>query len=89
MPHFGCLNELHACAKQLLLCFHGGMLWLNTSIPITVDLTTSITGFPKAGEDPAQYIHGRDTYNRLVKQLKECFGLQQDGRAYHIDNINS
>ena len=61
MPHFGCLNEAHACAKQLLACFNGGMLWLNTSIPITFDLISSITSFPKAGEDPTQYIRGRDT----------------------------
>ena len=26
MPHFGRLNEAHACLKQLLACFHGGML---------------------------------------------------------------
>ena len=26
MPHFGRLNEAHACVKQLLDCFHGGML---------------------------------------------------------------
>ena len=60
MPHFGRLNEAHACAKQLLACFHAGMLWLNTLIPVTVDLISCITGFPKAGEDTAQYIHGRD-----------------------------
>ena len=29
MPHFDHLNEAHACVKQLLACFHGGMLWLD------------------------------------------------------------
>ena len=67
MPHFGRLNEAHACVKQLLACFHGGMLWLNMSIPVTVDLIASIIGFPEGGEDLTQYIHGRDTYKRLVK----------------------
>ena len=65
------------------------MLWLNTPIPVTVDLIASITGLPKAGEDPTQYIRGRDTDKRLAKQLKEFFGLQHDGHAYCIDRINS
>ena len=53
MPHFGRFNESHACLKQLLSCFHGGTLWLNTLIPVTVYLITSIIGLPKAGEDLA------------------------------------
>ena len=52
MPHFGRLNEAHVCVKQLLVCFHGGTLWLTTPIPVIVDLIASITGLPKAGEDP-------------------------------------
>ena len=89
MPHFGFLNEAHACVKKLLACFHGGTLWLNTPIPLTVDLISNIIGFPKAGEDPTQYIRGRDIDKWLAKQLKERFGLQRDGRAYRIDSINS
>ena len=82
MPHFGHLNEAHACVKKLLACFHGGTLWLNTPIPIIIDLIASITSFPKAGEDLTQYISGRDTDKQLAKQLKECFGLQWDGLSY-------
>ena len=89
MPHFGRLNEAHACVKQLLACFYGGTLWLNTMIPITVDLIASITGLLKVGDDPTQYIQGRDTDKKLAKQLKEHFGLQRDGHAYRIDSINS
>ena len=69
------MNESHAFVKQILAYFHGGMLWLNTPIPITVDLIASIKGLPKAGEDSAQYIRRRDTDKKLAKQLKECFGL--------------
>ena len=60
LPHFCHLNEAHACVKQLLACFHGGTLWLNTPIPVIVNLIASITGLPKAREDLVQYIHGRD-----------------------------
>ena len=69
--------------------FHGGMVWLNTPIPVTVDLIASITGLPKAGEDPTQYIREKDTDKKLSKQLKERFGLLHDGHAYQINNINS
>ena len=53
-----------------------------------VDLIANIMGFPKAGEDLTQYIHGQDTDKKLSKQLKELFGLQRDGSAYFIYNIN-
>ena len=89
MPHFGWLNEAHACVKQLLACFHGGTLWLTTLIPVTVDLIAIITGLSKVGEDPTQYIYGRDTDKKLAKKLNEHFGLQWDGCTYRIDNINS
>ena len=89
MPHFGCLNEAHSFVKQLLACFHGGMLWLDTLIHVIVDLIASIIGFPKVWEHSTQYIHGRDTDKKLAKQLKEHFGLQWNGRAYRIDSINS
>ena len=52
MPHFGRLDESHVCMKKLLDSFHGGTLWLNTPILVTIDLIASITGLPKAGEDP-------------------------------------
>ena len=67
MPHFGRLNEAHACVTKLLACFHGGTLWLNTSISVIVDLIASIIGLPKAGEDPTQYIRGRDMDKKLAK----------------------
>ena len=28
MPHFVCIEEVNACVKELLACFHGGFLWL-------------------------------------------------------------
>ena len=48
---------------------------MNTSIPVTVGLITKITSLPKAGEDPVQYIRGRDMDKKIVKQLKERFSF--------------
>ena len=75
MPHFGRLNESHACVKQILAYFHGGMLYLNEPISVIVDLIINIMSLPKVGEDLVQYLRGRDTVKKLSKQLKECFGL--------------
>ena len=86
MPHFGRLNEANACIKYLLACFHGGTLWLNDPIPVMVDIIFDIMGFPKVDEDLAQYFRGWDNDKRISQQLKERFGLQRDGRAYHIDS---
>ena len=60
MPHFGQLNEANACVKQLLECFHGGTLWLDTPITLTVDFIFEIAGLSKDGPDPSQYFKGQD-----------------------------
>ena len=66
MPHFGWLNEANACVKQLLACFHGGTLWLDTLVAIEVDLISDIRRFPNDGPDPSQYFKGRDNDKRLA-----------------------
>ena len=88
MPHFGWLNEDNACVKQILACFHGGMLWFDIPIVITVDLISDIMMLPKDGPDPSQYFKGRDTDKRLAARLKHRYDLQCDDIAYRIENIN-
>ena len=56
MPHFGQPTKVNACVKQLLACFHGGYLWLDELVVVTVELISEITGLPKDGPDPSQYI---------------------------------
>ena len=36
MPHFGSIAEVNTCVKKLLLCFHGGCLWLDTKVYVDV-----------------------------------------------------
>ena len=52
MLHFWWLNEVNACIKHLLACFHGGILWLETTVTIMVDLISDIMGLPKDGPKP-------------------------------------
>ena len=53
-------TEVNACVKQLLSCFHGGYLWLDTKVHVTVDFISQIIELPMAGVDPLQYFHNKD-----------------------------
>ena len=75
-------------SSSCCLFFQGRMLWLDTLVKIMVYLITNIMGDPKDGPEPSQYFIGKDNDNRLAARLKKKYGLQRDGRAYHIDGIN-
>ena len=88
MPHFGRLTKANTCAKQLLACIHGGYLWLDQPVPVTVYLISQITVFPKKGLDLSQYFHEKYNDKRLATKLKKKYDLEHDGRAYVVDSIN-
>jgi hypothetical protein len=50
-PHFGRGNTINAYVKRLLARVHGKILWMDRSVPITVDLIAGITGIPTDGEN--------------------------------------
>jgi hypothetical protein len=60
IPHFGRHQEVNACVKFLLSCYHGGYLWLDRSITVDPTLIHQITGLSMQGLDP------QDFYSRKV-----------------------
>ena len=60
------MNESNACVKHILVCFHGGTLWLDTPIMVMVELILEIMGFPKDGPEPLQYLKGRDNNKHIA-----------------------
>jgi hypothetical protein len=52
IPHFGRGQYASSCIKQLLVVMHGGDVWLDKPIAITVELITQITGLTTGGMDP-------------------------------------
>lgn len=88
MPHFGQLNEANACVKQLLAYFHGGTLWFDTPVKITVDLISDITRFSKDRPDPSYYFRGNDNDKKLAVRLKNPYGLECGERDYRINSID-
>jgi hypothetical protein len=52
IPHFDRHQEVNACGKLLLTCYHGGYLWFNHRITVDSTLINRITGISMHGPDP-------------------------------------
>ena len=57
-------------------------------VPITFDLISQITSFPKVGVNPSQYFRGKDNDIKLVARLKNKYDVVRDKHAYVISTIN-
>ena len=53
-----------------------------------MELISGITGLPKDGPYPSQYIRGKDNEKKLEINIKKHYRLECDRRAYRIDSIN-
>jgi hypothetical protein len=49
IPHFGRHQEVNACIKFLLSCYHEGYLWLDCCITVDMTLINRITGLSMQG----------------------------------------
>jgi hypothetical protein len=52
IPHFGRHQEVNACVKLLLSCYHGSYLWLNHHITVDLTLINWIKGLIMKAPDP-------------------------------------
>jgi hypothetical protein len=71
IPHFGRGRYAMTCTKKLLAVVHGGDIWLDKPIPITVELITEITGLPTEGMDPALILDDKSKEKTLVEEMKK------------------
>jgi hypothetical protein len=88
VPHFGRGKHINAYIKQLLACVHGGILWMDRSVPITVDLITGITGLPTDGEKPEQYLEDKTRAKAISDEIKAKYGIERGNRGIMISDIN-
>ena len=86
-PHFGRSNEINAVVKVFLSCIHGGDLWLDRKVDITIDLIHQITGLSKIGVDPVAHFVGKDQDKKLAMQLIKKYNLMRGGQAYDVTQI--
>jgi hypothetical protein len=89
IPHFGRHQEINVCVKILLLCFHGGYMWLDRCI--TIDLTLHrITGLSMQGPDPQDFYLGKTTDCNLAQTIKDTYGDVEKGKqGYKVASIQN
>jgi hypothetical protein len=87
-PHFGWGKHINACIKKLLARVHGGILWMDRSVPITVDLIATITGLPTDGENPEQYLEDKTRAKAISDEIKAKYGMEHSNRGIRINDIN-
>jgi hypothetical protein len=89
LPHFGRGQYATACIKQLLAVTHGGDIWLDKPVPITVELIAQITGLPRQGMDPALILDDKSKEKVLTEEMKKKYGTARGTRGIIIKWINN
>ena len=87
IPHFERSNEITAVVKVLLSYMHGGHLWLDCWVNLTIYLIHRITGLSKNGADPMMHFVGKDQDRKLATNLIKKYNLTRGGRAYDAAQI--
>jgi hypothetical protein len=90
IPHFGRHQEVNACVKLLLSCYHRGYLWLNHRITVDPTLINQITGLSMQGPDPQDFYPGKTSDRALAQRIKETYGDVEKGtRGYKVASIQN
>jgi hypothetical protein len=89
LPHFGRGQYATTCVKQLLADTHGGDIWLDKPVPITVELITQITRLPTRGMDPALIMVVKSKEKALEEEMKKKYGVARRTRGIMIKQINN
>jgi hypothetical protein len=84
IPHFGRGQYATACIKQLLAVTHGGDVWLDKPVPITIELIAQITGLPIRGMDPALILDDKSKEKALAEEMKKKYGTDRGTRGIII-----
>jgi hypothetical protein len=88
IPHFGCRKHINGCVKQLLVRVHKGILWIERSVPININLIAMITGLPIYGEKSDQYLEDKTKVKAISDEMKEKHGAERGNRGIRINDIN-
>jgi hypothetical protein len=84
IPHFGRHQEVNACIKLLLSCFHGGYLWLDRRITVDLTLIHRITRLSMQGacrdQTHKKSIQGRLQIVPWCRRLNKPMAMSRRGR---------
>jgi hypothetical protein len=79
IPHSGRHQEVNACVKLLLCCYHGGYLWLYHCIKVNPTLINQITGLSMQGPDPQDFYPGKAMDHTLAQRIKDTYEHVEKG----------
>ena len=88
--HFDRHQEVNACVKILLSCYHGGYLWLDRRIILDLALIHQIIGLSMQGPNPQDFYPGKATYHIVVQHIKETYDDVEKGKwGYKVASIQN
>jgi hypothetical protein len=74
IPHFERHQEVNACFKLLLSCYHDDYLWLDRHITVDPTFIHRITGLSIQGPYPHDFYLGKATGHALAQDIKDTYG---------------
>jgi len=90
IPNFRRHQEVNACIKILLSCFHGGYLWLDRHITVDPALIQRITRLIMQGPDPQDFYPGKAADHALAQTIKDTYGDVEKGKqGYKVASIQN
>jgi hypothetical protein len=90
ISHFGRHQEVNACVKLLLSCYHGRYLLLDHRITVNLMLIHRITGLSMQGHDPRDFYPGKATDRSLAQKIKDTYDNVEKGmRGYKVASIQN
>jgi hypothetical protein len=89
IPHFGRGQYASACIKKLLAVTHGGDVWLDKPVPITIELIVQIIGLRTRGMDLALILDDKSKEKTLAEEMKKKYGIDRGTRGIIIKRINN
>jgi hypothetical protein len=88
IPHFSKHQEVNACVRFLLSCYHNGYLWLDHCITVDLTLINRIIGLSMQGPDPHEFYPGKTSDQALAQRIKENYGDVEKGmQGYKVASI--
>jgi hypothetical protein len=88
ITHFGCEKHINGYVKQLLARVHKGILWMDRSVPINIDLIKMIIGLPIDGKKLEQYLEEKIKAKAISDDIKENYGAEMGNRGIGISDVN-
>jgi len=80
IPHFSRHQEVNACIKILLSCYHGGYIWLDRHVTVDLTLIHLIKGLSMKGPDPHHFYPGKTSNRSSTQCIKEYYGDVEKGK---------